>query len=599
MAINPNDISVDYITPDSHVWLLKGVPLEPNYENTILWEATHDYVEGIERPGETTEQARERQFQWFTYDQSKFNRIDVPATTYLREGRKYIRIDKPMKDLIGYNYMVFKNEGDYTYSGTTMQRYENKYWYAFITKLEYLNDRVTIVHYSIDVMQTFMFDCTPTQCFVEREHSATDQVGDNTLNEDIPIGDVLYIDRGDAYALRYWVVCMFVSEYYTISSDQQLTWYAVDGHRVGGKYDSLNDIIGSIYSGLRILTFSVSDAGITSLNNTIKHYTDANKEASIASICMFPRMLTGSTPFENVGLPTFNWQVTRDIAWSYMYQGKIGPRNNKLYCYPYNKLYISDNNGNAYDFRYELFNKYNNTVDFEISASPMGNGEIMAIPIDYRTNTSNSTPNYNERMCIKGLPQCAYVIDTYRAWVAQNRNQLVTNQQQYVIGSLLGPLMSLSFTDTVNQGQKSLLSGVGNAANVGANTANILAKNYDMQTAADTVKSQDTPSLNQQQGLLNFRAYNVHVKDEYACMIDDYFDLYGYACRRLKVPNRNVRENWCYCKTVGCRLYGTITGDVDEKICSIYNNGIRFWKNGNNIGSYNTVRNRCVSEIPT
>lgn len=75
-------------------------------------------------------------------------------------------------------------------------------------------------------------------------------------------------------------------------------------------------------------------------------------------------------------------------------------------------------------------------------------------------------------------------------------------------------------------------------------------------------------------------------------MIDDYFTMFGYAIKRVKVPNRNSRPHWNYVKTIGCTLTGSIPSDDMKKICNIYNNGITFWKNGSEIGHYeldNTV----------
>ena len=81
-------------------------------------------------------------------------------------------------------------------------------------------------------------------------------------------------------------------------------------------------------------------------------------------------------------------------------------------------------------------------------------------------------------------------------------------------------------------------------------------------------------------------------KLKYAKIIDEYFDRYGYATKRNKKPNRNVRPHWCYTKTIGCTITGSIPCDDATKICNIYKNGITFWMNGSEVGNYsldNTV----------
>ena len=40
-------------------------------------------------------------------------------------------------------------------------------------------------------------------------------------------------------------------------------------------------------------------------------------------------------------------------------------------------------------------------------------------------------------------------------------------------------------------------------------------------------------------------------------------------------------------KTVGATVTGSVPADDMKKICSIYDNGITFWKNGSEVGQYN------------
>lgn len=79
---------------------------------------------------------------------------------------------------------------------------------------------------------------------------------------------------------------------------------------------------------------------------------------------------------------------------------------------------------------------------------------------------------------------------------------------------------------------------------------------------------------------------------EYARMIDDFFTMFGYVTKRNKIPNRNVRPHWTYTKTMGCTVTGSVPAPDMNKICSIYDNGITFWKKGSEVGNYsldNTV----------
>ena len=92
--------------------------------------------------------------------------------------------------------------------------------------------------------------------------------------------------------------------------------------------------------------------------------------------------------------------------------------------------------------------------------------------------------------------------------------------------------------------------------------------------------------------MIDFMLMTKTIKPEIAKTIDDYFDKFGYATRRIKKPNRNARPYWTYTKTIGCTIIGSVPCDDMKKICSIYDNGITFWNDGNNVGNYdldNTV----------
>ena len=76
------------------------------------------------------------------------------------------------------------------------------------------------------------------------------------------------------------------------------------------------------------------------------------------------------------------------------------------------------------------------------------------------------------------------------------------------------------------------------------------------------------------------------VNNQYARMIDDFFDKYGYAVDNVKVPNISARPHWNYVKTHDCTITGSVPADDMKKICNIFNSGITFWKNGSEVGNY-------------
>ena len=83
----------------------------------------------------------------------------------------------------------------------------------------------------------------------------------------------------------------------------------------------------------------------------------------------------------------------------------------------------------------------------------------------------------------------------------------------------------------------------------------------------------------------------ITIRKQYAIIIDQYWSKFGYPCRQIKVPNRNARANWNYVKTKGCEFTGSIPASDAEAIKAIYDNGVTFWNDINNVGNYGDFTN--------
>ena len=83
------------------------------------------------------------------------------------------------------------------------------------------------------------------------------------------------------------------------------------------------------------------------------------------------------------------------------------------------------------------------------------------------------------------------------------------------------------------------------------------------------------------------------IKAEYARIIDDFFDMFGYKTCRVKVPNKAHRQNWWYTKTIDANITGDIPNDELNRIKRAYNEGITFWRTPANFLNY-SVNNGIV-----
>ena len=145
------------VFPDGRLYIISGCPCDPDYEHTLYWpnkEGQHAYF----------------------LTKAKYR---VDNMSYQRAKRGRVRVQYKAEDLYDCNYIAFQNSS-----------FGNKWFYAFIDDVTYVNNITSEISYTIDVIQTWITEMDLQQCFVLREHAATDNVGDNLLPEDVDTGEI-------------------------------------------------------------------------------------------------------------------------------------------------------------------------------------------------------------------------------------------------------------------------------------------------------------------------------------------------------------------------------------------------------------------------
>lgn len=249
------------------------------------------------------------------------------------------------------------------------------------------------------------------------------------------------------------------------------------------------------------------------------------------------------------------------------------PRNLKLLTYPYNYVAV-DTLNEAHNYRFEYSHDQNNQLTFFLIATMSPNFSISVVPFQYNMDAKPGTGwdrlNWTESVEITGFPQAAFTIDSFRAWLAQHAvgdvigiaGQGIGTIGNFASGNVAGGVLGmLGIASSINSAMINATQGSKARGNQGSSNAQALG------AKAATFK-------------------RMSITAEYARMIDDFFDRYGYSCCKIKKPNRNVRPHWTYTKTRDCNITGHIPADDMAKIKSIYNNGITFWKIGSEVGNY-------------
>lgn len=546
-----------YIYPNTEIKILHNVPLNNSYDHTIYFSRLQDQTD------------------FFTsYSRVKYS---LSNNQYQRKERGWIQVQLNQNQLWDCTYMMFKNT-NYTIANSNPQQMGTslKWFYAFITSVEYVNESVSKIKFEIDVIQTWHFQYTLDKCFVEREHSETDNLYEHIVEEDLDTGEIYHVQANNRYNLdctRLAIVEL---------GDWQET-SGGDGHYEPYK----GSFLGRYYTGARYVSYDLlnENQDYDILTNHLKNMIKNGVEDAIVAIYQYPRFM-GSIP-TNQGEydPTYGYVETNYTFYPNTVQldGYI-PRNKKLFTYPYDFIEIDNGVGDTNTLKLEMWNS-GHVGEFKIFGTPLGMPTCACMPV-YYNGEANS---YQNALTLKIDIQCAWSGDAYQVWLARNEKNMKMRKigAGYEIAVGLGGLAAGTIMENpaiAREGGAMLVQG--GRALVDTIFDKIRKKNITDATP-DPVHGQISNDLLNLQSNLNHYAFRQKtIKQEYAKIIDEYFSRFGYACKRIKVPNRNARQNWSYVKTDGCEITGNIPSDDVVKLKNIYDNGITFWNDGTKIGNY-------------
>lgn len=551
------------IVPNSEVYILKNVPLEPSFDHTIWFDSPEQQATAFT-----------------TYALAfYFNKV-----SYQRYPRPYITLDKTADELYNCNYMMFRNTA-----------YGTKWFYAFITQIEYISNTTSRIYYTIDPMQTYLFDVNVGECFVEREHAMSDAIGDNLNPESFELGEYVYDEDyfPNLFLKTNYVICILA------------TWKAVyeDNHWIikDASTGGVGGVDSGIYTGLtkNLCEYDPSNhkACTEKANAIIEAATKANKADGIVSITMYPKFF-------------MNWSITGDLATGLVphtvdsipaFTGTFDgykPKNNKLYTAPFCGVYVDNLQGNAANYAYEYFE--NRKPVFNIVGVVNGNLECASIPLNYK----GLPTNFQESLIMGGFPQCAWNVDTFKAWIAQNKyaiaagvaNTAISTAARVGAAVATGGLSEIAaapvaagtnlvsfpnaYQPPTGGGSGGGITGaaINGSSNILNDTINLVAQVKTASTQPNHARGQQSSSVFCAMGYQGFHYMPYRIQGQFAKIVDDFFSMYGYKTNRLKVPNRNGRKAWNYVKTCGCNLTGSAPADVTESLVHIYDRGITFWR---------------------
>lgn len=541
------------ITPQTDVYLLK-CPLEISDLNQL------DFANST------------AQFNYF----NSLPKLEVDDFTYQRKDNT-IRYGANFDDLLSYNYVMYRNDA-----------FSNKWFYAYITGLEYVNDNVTLIRIKTDVWQTWMFDLTFKPVLIDREHANTDVAGDNILPEDVELGDYVIngstTNFGNTDLMR---LVIEVSQVENRGTNATLTSSWEDG----GTHDTTPDI-NEISRGTTPLVVDTT----TKFEKVRDVYDLAGLSDSIVNVYMLPAQLIGETYILNLR-SQITGSTLNKTAQVLVPKEKIGvfdittlqvarptvvdtyvPRNKKLLTAPYVYFNISNNAGTSVPYNYEDFT---GNINIKVEGTLGVSGNVKAIPLNYKNIGNGNALDYS----VTGAkyPVCSWKSDSYTNWLTQNAVNLQNEWKSNLVGAAMttgGALLA-----------GGLVGGIAQGVSAGAELYRLSKDIHIQKTKANLIPDQVHNNLNSGDFLWSkyhsqFTLLPMSIKRTQAQILDEYFDQFGYKCNRVKLPNIKGRRNWNFVKTVGCYIEADIPQDDLAEIKNMFDKGITIWHNPATFADY-------------
>lgn len=559
------------VTPSGSIYLCK-TPLINDYKNQLTFSNAAAQL---------------------TYFTSTVN-FSFDNYTYVKKDN-VIKVGKNIDEIINCNYLFYRNNG-----------FTSKYYFCFITNMEYINENCTAITIETDCFQTYQFDISYKRCFVEREHVNDDTIGLHTIEEGIDTGEIIQQDYTDDTSFQnHWIVVecewnprtgrRFDGVSLVSGSFQAFPYYFIKYNRPMGNspnaYSNLRYFLLCVASGRGVRFDDITSANIEYIKNIFIVPQACISESALTRVDITGNALYESFTYYECDASFNNTEFTMNIPKLHSFSdgnNTVTIKNNKCYCYPYNYLLVSNNIGNQNIYKYEYFNYGFNPSDiadpsqctFKFIGSVSIGASGKMLPMYYK-HTRN---NWDESIPLPKYPVCSWSGDAFTNWLTQNGVNMATN----IVG--VGSSATMSANSQVASSPTGSLSSSG-AMGVGTTIAGGILSTFGSYYSARLLPNieggQNTADVNFAANINTFVFHRMRSKTEYITKIDNYFSMFGYKVNDVKIPNITGRPNWNYVKTLNCNFVGNNIPQQNLNIIrSMFDNGVTLWHNPTTMYDY-------------
>ena len=506
---------------------------------------------------------------------------------FIKHGVNSLEVSASYSTCLTCNYMAFQNPD-----------FNNKWFFAFIDKIEYRNNGTTRIYYTVDVFHTWFDYWDVKPCFVLREHTNDDTIGYNTVPEGLETGEFVASGCGD------------------ITDKLNLTYTCIGTSWLPDNtpFYTQNRVFGGVYSGVSYLLFKT----IESAAKFIRAIDELGRNSSATIICIWeiPQALTGISGDDanwftaNLGDETGITAHTLPNVLATTLESNLSisspstldgytPKNNKMFTGEFNKLMITNNAGQQVEYNYEDF--INNSPLFDLVGTVTPSASIMLVPVNYK-KTNFTKAGYNYGLSIAKYPMGSWNSDLYTNWMTSNGINIFGHKidaptYQALGGALetIGGIMMASqglkggYDKETEAGGSMIGGGVGKMFNA-------VQSNYQHSLMPHAVGGQlNSGDLTFAYRKMSPTYYKMTPRGEMAARCDDFLSRFGYKTNRIKIPNQLGRTYFNFVQigdteNIGYpNNNGSVPQDAMNLINNIYRNGVTIWHSHDNIGNYSLI----------
>ena len=477
---------------------------------------------------------------------TKFTDSDL---SYQRaDERQYTMVQHNYYDMLECDVMYWQNAG-----------FSSKWLVALITGVEWVNPETTKVYFEIDPYSSFCGEIEWQECYVEREHVNNDWTdGQPNWNN---IGIPEKVDGSPVTIINQLVFPMLPTRFIVISPfSGNPPIYSVAGRVQDG-----------IYSGLNMTTFDSAE-DVDAFINSVAANPDLNLN-DIVGVISVPSYFLNEEEWDiaNINAP---WIVLKDRY-----------NNSKVYSSQYCMFRIEGIAGKARDYLPELMGANGlATPQTGVRGRANINGGLGGIAA-YVYNYKGIEDDLEDAYLMTDLPQGVWLGAN---WLDNGIKNAVTGLQT-IGGALKGAAAGAMAGSVVAPGIGTVVGAIGGGLMGASSGAAALG---DAAKQSLKVGGDQNASANMAVG---FGAFRICVRwytstQQIMEAVDSYFDRFGYAVGKLKVPNVNTRPCWNYVKTSEAHVGGDIPANYREDIENMLNNGVTFWNvSRRNIGDFSNA----------